>query len=130
VAQLFAGSELLCYTLDIPGKGSRSLIAGLPDGKFIISKPGKPESEWQLQMTLPGSRKPLQLCLHDAMLPETLAGCDDPVCFTGGDGRMRMTGQAMNTLLRIFRPVWAGEDKVYLLVESDGALDAHISREY
>jgi len=120
VAQLYADRELLCYTLDIPGKRGRSFIAGLPDGKFIVSKPGKPESEWQLQMTMPGSRKPLQLCLHDAMLPEELMGCEEPICLTSREGKVQLTESAMNTLLRIFKPVWSGEEKVYLVIESEG----------
>ena len=116
MGQLFMNNKLLCIYVGVNINKGGTPVDRLPDGRYSLSKPGKSNEDWSLQVTMDTNRKPLYMNLSQLSMEE-LTGYDEeaPIYLSWGGGQQQMTEMARQNVARIITAVGKGE-KVSLTI--------------
>jgi hypothetical protein len=116
MGQLYMNNQLLCIYVGANHQKGWTPIAGLPDGRYYLHKPGEENKQRSIQVTSAENSKPLRMKLYD--LPhEGLTGYDKgaPLYLSWGSGQQQMSELAKQNIDKIIAAIDNG-DEVHLTI--------------
>ncbi|THU34951.1 hypothetical protein FAM09_23465 [Niastella caeni] len=118
MGQLFMNNQLLCIYVGANNQKGWTPIAGLPDGRYCLHKPGEENKHGSIQVTSANNRKPLRMKLSN-LLHDELTGYDKeaPLYLSWKSGQQQMTGLAKQNIDKVIAAIDNG-DEVHLTIFS------------
>lgn len=116
MGQLFMNGQLLCIYIGSNNQKGWTPIAGLPDGRYCLHKPGDENKQGSIQVTNAPGRKPLVM---KSGSHEELTGYDKnaPLYLSWGHGQQQLSELAKQNIETIMAAIENGED-VHLTIFS------------
>lgn len=116
MAQLFKGKQLLFMHIGLNGSRGLAPVRQLPDGRYTLKRPFGRNGNWNLEVLMPGTRKPMWMDFNKLTF-ENMEGYDAPLHLSLGDGREQFNETAHAGLRLITNAIEQG-DKVYITIST------------
>ncbi len=116
--QLYHGTDLLCFTIELPWLFNQSRISCIPEGRYLLQKRYSVKYKWHLLLPeVPGRSLILIHPANDAR--KELKGCIAPVMRLTGAGTGWRSRIAFERVKRLVFEAMERKEPVFLIIQSN-----------
>ena len=115
--QLFAGSRLICPTIELSWRENQRNVSCIPEGRYMLSLRWTSRWGWHFQIPHVPERDGILIHPANDALKE-LRGCIAPVTTLTGPGRGTGSRKALQRLMDEIQPVLQSGKPVQLIIHS------------
>jgi hypothetical protein len=118
MAQLYKNDKMLCMYVGMNNSQVGTPVDGLPDGRYLLRKPGVGKEDWDLQITSDSIRKPVLMKFGDSVKTEMVTYDDNMPLYLSWVTGQEMTEKAIENIGIVTAAIEKGE-KIFITIQSE-----------